>query len=498
MSQSPCFLGVDVGTERCKAILFNDKGESLARAHASYRVEVPTPSWAEQSPETWWTAVRKTVSTVLRTKRASESDVTCVGVTGQSPVVVPVDKDGNPLMNALIWMDRRAIKEAREMAEATGLADDASKSLPKTLWIKKQRPHEFLGAHKLLQATDFIEYKLTGRFVTDWFNASTFHYDTDRHAWPEKLFNDLGISTDKLPSVSRPGEAIGTVTEWAARDTGLKKGTPVATGGIDAYMALIGINALTPGSVCEVTGSSTCLLAPSSHRVTDREGRVHCEKFPLLPNFWITWATMSTTGASLKWFRDNFGRTRESYKDMDLEAEKTPVGSGGLIFLPYLMGERSPIWDTNARGVFLGFSLNNSRSQFARAILEGCAFGIRHNLETMNGLGININEIRSCGGAAASRVFSQIKADIIGKPIIIPREIEAPALGAAIIAAISVKTYPDLRTAARKMVHTESRIDTQKPLKEKYDHCFEMYKEAYLHLKEYFERYYPLENVGRD
>jgi xylulokinase len=490
MSSPPCFLGVDVGTERCKAILFNEKGESLARAQASYSVEVPRPSWAEQNPEIWWSAIRKTVSTVLRTRRASRGDATCVGVTGQSPVIVPVDKHGKPLMNALIWMDRRAVKETLELAEATGVADDPSMSLPKALWIKKHRPSEFLRAHKFLQATDFIEFKLTGRFVTDWFDASTFHYDTHRHVWPEKLFNDLGIPVDKLPSVSRPAEVIGRVTDRAALETGLKRGTPVAACGIDAYTALIGVNALTPGTVCEITGSSTVILAPSGHKITDREGRVHCEKFPLLPDFWIAWGTMSTTGAAMKWFRDNFGRPRQSYRILDQEAEKAPPGSGGLIFLPYLMGERSPIWDMNARGAFLGFSLNSPRSHFARAVLEGCAFGVRHNLETMEKLGISINDIRSCGGAASSRVFSQIKADIIGKSITIPREIEASALGAAVAAAVSVKTYPDIRTAAGEMVHTRSRIHPQKTLKQKYDHCFRMYKEAYLNLKAYFERYH--------
>lgn len=496
MTSSPCVLGVDIGTEGCKVILFNLKGESLARAYHTYRIDVPQPSWAEQNALLWWNGVKKSISTVLSKKGVDREQIVCVGVTGQSPVLVPVDKHGNPLMNALIWMDRRAIKQAHEIENIVGVADDASMNLPKALWLKEERPGIFLRTHKLLQTTDFIELKLTGKFVTDWLDASMFHYSVSRRRWPEQLLNQLKIPVEKLPEVSPPVEIVGTVTERAARETGLKKGTPVAAAGIDAYMAMVGVNALAVNSVCEITGSSTCFMVPSHRRIYDPRGRVHCEKFPLLPNIWITWGMMSTTGASLRWFRDNFGFPKESYKNMDAEAEKVSPGSDGLIFLPYLMGERSPVWDANARGVFVGFSLNHSRSQFIRAILEGCALGIRHNLETIEKLGAQIHEIRSCGGAAASKVFNQIKADVTGKPIIVPKEIEAPAMGAAIAATVGVKIYPNLKTGAENMVHIRCRIEPQRTLSRKYGVCFRKYTEAYLHLKEYFERYHSADGTG--
>src|SRR5208337_2576672 len=180
-----------------------------------------------------------------------------------------------------------------------------------------------------------------------------------------------------------------------------------------------------------------------------------------------SWGTMSSTGASLRWFRDNI-EPEASYQDLDSEAEEAPPGSDGLIFLPYMMGERSPIWDAYARGVFLGLSLKHSRNHLTRALLEGCAFGIRHNLETIEKLGAHVNEIRSCGGAAKSKFFEQIKADITGKTVAIPLEIEASALGAAILASIGVGLHPNLRKAAQEMVHTECRINPQKDLFEKY------------------------------
>jgi xylulokinase len=489
VAPSSCFLGLDIGTEGCKTTVSDLRGKVLAHAYVEYEVEVPKPVWAEQNPRTWWNAIRKNASMLLRRKTVGKNDIAGIGVTGQSPVVVPVNKQGTPLLNAIIWIDQRASGQAHKMAEETGVIDDPSMSLPKILWIKQHRPKEFLRTYKFLQATDFINLKLTGKFSTDSVHAITLHYDPDRKRWPEELLNRLGLSTEKLPSVFNPTEVIGTVSETAAKETGLKAGTPVASCGIDTYTAIIGTNATDIGSVCEVTGSGTSLMVPSKRRITDPKGRIHCHKLPLLPNHWIVWSTMSTTGASLKWFRNNFYPPRTSFANLDQEALKSPSGSDELIFLPYLMGERSPIWDKNARGVFLGFSLKHSRSHFVRAILEGCAFGIRQNLETMESIGIKIKEIRSCGGTAASRVFGQIKADIIGKTVIVPQEINASSMGAAIAAAVSVKAYPTLEKAACNMVNIQRQINAQPNSKEKYNCGYEMYKEAYMKLKDYFAQY---------
>ena len=494
MSPSDCLLGIDIGTEGCKAIVFSLRGESLARSYKQYSITIPQPTWAEQDPQQWWKAVRKSVAEVVKRTSNKGGEISSVSVSGQSPVLLPVDRRGNALMNALIWMDRRAVAQSKRMAQTVGITDDASLNLPKAIWVRENRTHIFHETYKFLQTTDFIEFKLTGNFVTDWLNAGTFHFDYRRHEWPTGLLDRLKIPVEKLPKVLRSSEIVGSVTEVAARETGLKKGTPVAAGGIDAYLAMMGVNALTVGSTCEITGSSTCLMVPSRREIPDPEKRVQCEKFPLLPNFWITWGTMSSTGASLRWFRDKI-ESKASYQDLDAEAEKAPPGSGGLIFLPYLMGERSPIWDTYARGVFIGLSLNHSRKHLIRAMLEGCAFGIRHNLEIVEQLGAKVDEIRSCGGAAKSRVFGQIKADVTGKPVVILQEIEASALGAAILASVGAGFHPNLRKAAENMAHTEYKISPRKDLFKKYDFSFRMYKDAYLHLKKYFKRYYSSENA---
>ncbi len=497
MSSPTYLLSVDIGTEGCKAIIFNEKGESLARSYHEHPMIVPEPSWAEQDPNLWWYNVKKAISDILKTVEINVGQIACITLTGQSPVLVPVDKFGRPLMNAIIWMDRRAVKQSEILAQITGITEDPSMILPKIMWVKEQRPKTYRKTHKFLQATDFIQYKLVGRFVTDWLNAFTAHFNSETHQWPEETLEQLDIPPDKLPDVARPGDIVGTVTEEASHEIGLEKGIPVIVGGIDAYLAVIGVNALREGAICEITGSSTCLMAPSNREVKDPKGRMSCQIFPLLPNFWITWAVMSSTGASLRWFRDRFGNPGESYEELDKAAEKVSAGSDGLIFLPYMMGERSPIWSPAARGVFIGLSLHHSRNHVIRAILEGCAFGIHHNLEIMEGLGCKVNEIWSCGGAARSGVLSQIKSDVTGKPIIIPREIEAPALGAAILGAVGVGIYDNINEAAENMVQIMCRFNPRIAVHNKYGLFFQMYKDAYLHLKDYFEHYYSPKDVSR-
>jgi len=496
MPSSQYLLGVDVGTEGCKALLFNTEGKSLARSYNRYPVIVPEPSWAEQDPLLWWDGVRKSIREVLKKAHVSVENIVCVSLTGQSPVLVAVDGRGKPMMNAIIWMDRRAVEETKRIMEVTGLKEDPSMMLPKIMWVKEHRRNIFRKTHRFLQATDFVGYRLTGKFATDPLTASTIHFDTKKGKWPYETLSKLEIPVEKLPNVLFPTKSAETVSKEASRQTGLREGTPVVLAGIDAYMATVGVNALEPGHVCEITGTSTCIMVPSYQKIRDPETRVVCSPFPLVPDLWITWGIMSSTGASLRWYHDNLS-CKESYSELDAEAAEIPPGSDGLIFLPYLMGERSPIWDTSARGVFAGLSLNHTHQHFARAILEGCAFGIRHNLEIIGELGGEINEIWSCGGAAKSRIFGQIKADILGKPIIIPKEIEAPALGSIIIGAVNVGIYKNLTKAAESMVRAKYTIAPQESMHKKYGRFYRMYKDLYLSLKEYFKRYGG-DQVGRE
>lgn len=490
MSSEKHVLSIDVGTEGCKTILFNAKGRSLSRSYQKYPIIIPESSWAEQDPLLWWDAVRKGIKDILKKTRYSAEEIACVSITGQSPVLVAIDKHGIPLMNAIIWMDRRAVDETKKIERITGLKEDPSMMLPKIMWVKNRRPQVFQKIWRFLQSTDFVGYRLTNRFATDWLTAGTLHYDVQEAKWPCETLERLDIPAEKLPDVIRPTDIAGGVSKEASEQTGLCRETPVVLTGIDAYMATVGVNALEPRRICEITGSSTCLMVPSDHEITDPERRVRCSEFPIVPGLWIAWGIMSSTGAALRWFRENFGREKESYRSLDREAAKAPPGSDRLIFLPYMMGERSPIWDTSARGVFVGFSMNHTRKHFVRAILEGCAFGIRHNLETIEKLGGEVDQIWSCGGAANSRVFGQIKADVIGKSVIIPREIEAPALGAAMLGTVAVKVHKDLKEASRAMIRAKCRINPRKTSHIRYNLLFQMYKDVYQRLKGYFKRYH--------
>lgn len=488
MLSPPYLLSIDVGTEGCKVAIFNNRGESLVKTYQHYPLIVPRPLWAEQNPYLWLDAVKKAILDVM--KNINPEEVTCIGLSGQSPVLVPVDMHGKPLMNAILWMDRRAIKQSKIITEITGVKEDPSLPLPKIIWIREHFPGIFQKTYKFLQATDFIAYNLTGKFATDWLSASTYHYNVERREKSEEILNTLEIPPEKFPEAFKPGTIVGTLLDEVSHEIGLRGGIPVTIGGIDAYMAVIGVGALKNGAACEITGSSTCLMVASSQKIHDPQERIHCQVFPLVPNLWIVYGIMSTTGASLRWFRDNFGRQHETYKDLDAEAEKIPAGSNGLIFLPYMMGERSPIWDPFARGVFIGLSLNHSRGHIIRAILEGCSFALRHNLEIIEENGVDVKEIRSCGGAAKSRIFGQIKADVTGKTILIPKEVDATLLGTAIISAVSVGIYEHIEEAIENMVHIREKITPQENVHSEYDFFFQMYKEAYKHLKEYFKRYY--------
>lgn len=484
----PYLLSIDIGTEGCKVAIFNNRGETLTKSYQQYPLIVPKPLWVEQNPYLWLNAIKKAISNVM--EDINPEEVACIGLSGQSPVLVPVDVHGKPLMNAILWMDRRAVRQSKVVTEITGVKEDPSLLLPKIIWIKENFPEVFRRTHKFLQATDFIAYNLTGKFATDWLSASTYHYDIERGENPEKILNALEIPPEKFPEAFKPGTIVGTLLDKASQEVGLREGIPVVIGGIDAYMAVIGVGALKNGIACEITGSSTCLMVASSQKIHDPQERIHCQVFPLIPDLWIVYGIMSTTGASLRWFRDNLSRQHENYKDLDVEAEKIPAGSNGLIFLPYMMGERSPIWDPFARGTLIGLSLNHSRGHIIRAILEGCSFALRHNLEIIEENGVSVREIRSCGGAAKSRIFGQIKADVTGKTIFVPKEIDATLLGTAIISAVSVGIYERIEEAAENMVHIKERIVPQENIHSEYNLFFQMYKEAYEHLKEYFRRYY--------
>jgi xylulokinase len=498
------FLGLDVGTTACKAGLYDSEGRILAKSVAEYSVEVPRHGWAEQPADIWWEKAKLVIGRVLDKAGISGESVAAVAVSGQSPTVVPVDRAGRPLYNAILWMDRRAVEEARDIERVSGVPEDPFLALPKILWFKRNLPEVYRNTFKFLQATDYVTFKLSGVFATDWYNASTAHYSVERGSYDTKLLESLGIDASLLPDVYMPGTPVSQVCEEASRETGLSTKTLVVMGTIDAYAGLVGCGGVEDGIACDITGASTCILVSSAKKV--QASGIFVEKH-FVDGLWVISAIMSTTGASLKWFRENFAQLEkiieeltqgsiDAYDLLTAEAQQAPPGAGGLVFLPYLAGERSPIWDPYARGVLFGISLQHKRSNVIRAILEGSSFAARHNLDLLKELGIEIKRYIVSGGASKSDFWNQLKADIIGQRVERLRDPDTSVIGAAVLASVGSGYFKTFSDACSSMVHTEREFNPRIELKDFYDKLFLVYVELYKRVKELYPKLPQLEKTG--
>ncbi|RLG46509.1 MAG: hypothetical protein DRN92_05125 [Thermoproteota archaeon] len=484
-------LAVDVGTSRCKVALVDPHGKVLAKTLEGYEVLRPDSICAEQSPLVWWKAFKKGVSELLRISKVDPRKIAAVGISGQSPVVFPIDSKGNPLNNALLWMDRRALPQAKRLARIFGVREDPSNALAKILWFKDEKPWVFNETFKFLQTSDYIAFKLTGKFVTDKFTAMTAFFKLSDWSWASEI-EDLGVPIDKFPDVLEPGSPIGPILGQVSREVGLGEDTVVVAGSIDAYLAILGSGAIRSGSACDITGTSTCLMITSSKAIYDPKERIFCTPH-FFKDLFIVSGVLSTTGASISWFLEEFGKeeilkaskTGEDPFDLLISrASGVQPGSEGLIFLPYLAGERSPIWDPFAKGAIIGLTLKHGKNHIIRAILEGCAFGLRHIIETAEELGVHIDEIRVCGGASKSDLFCQIKANVVGKPVITLQDPDASLVGAAILALVGGGIYKEIKSAVKNVVKIGSIFTPEEGFKGKYDEIFGLYKQSYNVLRE--------------
>ncbi|RLG40294.1 MAG: hypothetical protein DRO05_06760, partial [Thermoproteota archaeon] len=437
---------------------------------------------------TWWEAFKGGLSRLIASKDPGE--IVAVGISGQSPVILPVDSRGYVLHNALLWMDRRAVSQAKKLTEIFGIREDPSNALAKILWFKDEMPHLFAKTYKFLQASDYIAFRLTGKFVTDKFTAMTAFFNPHEWKWPKEV-EDMGI-LEKLPEVVEPGSPIGNVSRSASKEIGLSEDTMVTAGSIDAYLAVLGSGAIKPGSACDISGTSTCLMITSSKPIHDPKERIFCTPH-FLKDLFIISGLLSTTGASISWFLEEFGREEmleasESGEDpFDLlvsRASEVSPGAEGLIFLPYLAGERSPIWDPFAKGAIIGLTLKHGKGHVVRAILEGCAFGLRHVLETAEELGVHVKEIRACGGASKSDLLCQIKANVVGKPVLTLREPDASLIGAAILAFVGSGIYREVVEAINSIVKVRKVFAPEEEFRKIYNHLFCLYKQSYEALKD--------------
>jgi FGGY-family pentulose kinase len=499
----PYVLGIDVGTQSLRTGLFDLAGQPLAFATQEYPVLHPRSGWAEQDPQLWWEALVSTVRRCVETERVNPSEIVALSLDNASCTVVTIDDKGEPLRPALIWMDVRAHDQAERVTSTgdsilrfVGDIESPEWMIPKAMWIKENEPETYLQADKIVESLDWLNYKLTGRWVACVNNVTCkWNYATPEGGWSSSLLRELDMEDlpDRWPSEVLPVAAtVGTLLPSVAETLGLSSDTLVIQGAIDAYAGMIGLNTVRPGRLALITGSSTCHLAVSDEAIF---GSMSWGPYPdaVIPGLWILEGGQVSTGSIAKWFADQFAYQEQIeaadkdttvYEILDEEASMIPPGSEGLVLLDYWQGNRSPLRDPLARGVIWGLSLKHSRAHLFRAIYEGTAYGTRHILENMAQAGFRCTEMYACGGGTKSELWMQIHADVCQLPIRITEVQEAMTLGSAICAAVGAGQYPTLAEAAEQMVKIKTEVEPDPANKEVYDFYFQKYVASYPGLKD--------------
>jgi xylulokinase len=466
--RTPAILGIDLGTTEVKVGLVGLDGRLLGLARAGYPTELgPGPGHAEQDPGAWWAATIDAAREVLA-ERAATTDVVAIAADGHGPTLVAVDAEARPTRPAIIWLDTRAGAEAEVLADASGVRGWALAGLPAALWVERREPAVAARTRWYLTTWEYLALRLSGRAASP---------RTPNQLLPEPAaVARVGIPLDRLPEPTEAGAAVGGLAPEVASALGLVAGIPVVGGLVDAFASYLGAGLLEPGDAYDPGGA-----AGGFGVYWDRPVEVpglFVTPAPLEGRFSIG-AAMAATGRSLDWFRDGVLGGARSTEALLEEAAAVPPGADGLVFLPYLAGERSPLWDPEARGLFAGLTLDHRRGHLVRAIVEASALAIRHVAEPVMAAGVRVHELRVCGGPARSPFWNQVKADVIGLPVAVPRVLETGVLGSAILGAVGVGAYPDLRTAIGAMTAIEARFEARAEHRATYDAAFRAYVGLY-------------------
>lgn len=496
----PYLLGIDIGTSACKIAIFDEDGQVKASASQAYQVYYPSPGWAEQNPEEWWMAVGCAIKKALEKGKIDPADIAGIGIDGQSWSAIPIDREGEVLANTPIWMDTRAADICEKVGarigedrifDVCGNPFKPSYTTPKILWYKEQLPEVYKHTYKVLQSNSYIGFKLTGQVSQELTQGYGHHcYNMRTGQWDLDMCRELGVDTGMLPDIYACHDVIGTVTEKAAKECGLVEGIPVVAGALDAACGTLGAGVIHSGETQEqggqAGGMSICL---DTYKSDKRLILSH----HAVPGQWILQGGTVGGGGVMRWMEQEFAdyerqkgaELGKSSLDLFNElAEKIPAGSDGVVFLPYMSGERSPIWDPNAKGMFYGLDFSKTKGHFIRAAMEGVAFSLRHNIEVAEEAGAYASELRSMGGSANSILWTQMKADVTGKKIVVPSSDTATTLGAVILAGVGVGMYADFEEAVKKTVVLKREHIPNPEVKEAYDRNYKIYLELYKNLKD--------------
>lgn len=499
-------LGIDIGTSGTKTALFDYEGNTIASSLFEYPLYQPQNGWAEQNPIDWWNAVCNGIQLAIKKAAINPDSIKGVGLSGQMHGLVMLDKNHHILCPSIIWCDQRTENECLEMTRKVGkerLSEITANpaltgfTASKILWICNHKPDIYEKCDKILLPKDYIRFMLTGEFATEVSDASgTQLLDVPARKWSDEILNKLQIEKSKLCRVFESYEISGSITKEAAVQTGLPTGTPVCGGAGDQAAGAIGNGIVRQGDFSCSLGTSGVVFAYTDKPVIDKAGRVQtfCHA---IPNAWHVMGVTQAAGLSLKWFRDNFCIAEKEtaelmgvdpYFLMDKEAEQVPAGSNRLIYLPYLMGERTPHLDSNARGVFFGLSALHAKRDMLRSVLEGVAFSQKDSYEIIKELGIKAQQIRLSGGGCKSPLWRQILCDILNCNVAYNNSSEGPAFGAALLAGTGVGIYKSVIEACDATITIRAKQTPTNQNSVAYATNYQIYKELYSNLKGSFTK----------
>jgi xylulokinase len=488
-------LGLDVSTTGSKALLIDETGAVAASHTTPHPISQPYPLWSEQNPADWWAGMVASIRAVLAKTNAA-SAIQAIGLTGQMHGLVCLDAQNNVLRPAILWNDQRTQAECDEMTrvigakrliQLTGNRALTGFTAPKILWVRNHESPVYAQIAHILLPKDYVRFKLSGDYAADLADgAGMVLLDVANRRWSEAVLKELNIPQEWLPKLVEGPAVTGVVSEQAAKETGLKAGIPIVGGGGDQAAQATGVGAVRPGIIALTVGTSGVVFAPLAQYAYEPEGRLHafCHS---VPGQWHFMGVMLSAAGSLQWYRDTLA-PQEDFGALTAEAGDVLPGSEGLLFLPYLSGERTPHPDPLARGAFVGLTVRHSRAHLTRAVMEGVAFGLRDSFELIKQASPGaITEVRVSGGGAKSQVWRQIMADILGVPLVVAEAIEGAAYGAALLAGVGGGVWPDVLAATQATVKLGDRVDPGDGVKA-YEAVYGLYRDLYPMLKPAFDR----------
>lgn len=486
---STFFVGIDVGTSGTKAVLIGSDGQLEATSSHTYPLHIPRPLWSEQDPADWWEATCAAIRSVIDQSGVNVTEIGAVGLTGQMHGLVLLDSADSVIRPAILWNDQRTARQCAAITEKVG-RDEVLRRLgnpvlpgftaPKIMWVRDEEPDAYARAERVLLPKDYIRFRLTGTFASDVSDASgTALFNVANRSWDVDTLRDLDIPSSWMPEVFESPTVCAAISSSGASATGLLEGTPVVAGAGDQAAGAVGSGIVDEGTISVTIGTSGVVFAAAEKYRVEPEGRLHafCHA---VPGKWHLMGVMLSAAGSFEWYANTFGDPNDpdNYNALTTSAADIPAGSEGLIFLPYLSGERTPHADPHARGGFFGLTLAHSKAHCTRAVLEGVAFGLTDSLELMRDLGIGATDIRVSGGGAKSDLWLEILADCFGTPVRAVNPGEGAAYGAALLAAVGGGAFETVEEAGRT-VKPEGDLIAPGPDSDAYRDSYSRFRELY-------------------